>query len=76
MYFGGLVLLSSRLRCWYHPSKQLHKRVTYRFLSTKSKGPSHEKVRAIPFTQHVKAADNVSFFVLILLPPLFRLRLE
>ncbi|KAI8147974.1 hypothetical protein BJV82DRAFT_594119 [Fennellomyces sp. T-0311] len=33
--------------------------VTFRLFSSKAKGPSREKVRAIPFTQHVKAADNI-----------------
>ncbi|KAI9263193.1 hypothetical protein BDA99DRAFT_559749 [Phascolomyces articulosus] len=57
MYFERGLIRLSRVT-WDYP-KQVQQ-VTFRFLSSKTKGgPSREKVRAIPFTQHVKAADNI-----------------
>ncbi|KAI9491005.1 hypothetical protein BDB00DRAFT_522873 [Zychaea mexicana] len=46
----------SQRHAW--PPNQVQ-RVTYRFLSSKTKGPSREKLRAIPFTQHVEAANSI-----------------
>lgn len=57
-----MLYLAYNIRQVHCSSRSSLNKLFFRHASSKRNGPSSEKLKAIPFAQHVKAAEKVKYF--------------